>query len=150
MRWIVIVLLGLAAIVAIVAAVGSMLPRQHAASRTLATRRSPAEIWALVSDPAFAKAATGQEVPVETVESVAPVRLVSRIADPDLPYGGTWTYAIRADANGATLTITEDGFVSNVVFRFVSRFIIGHHGAIDAYLKGVAKRFSEDPALSGE
>jgi hypothetical protein len=140
---------GLAALVVLVALVGAMLPRDHKASRTLAVRRTPEEVWALVSDPAWAKNATGQEVAVETVEARPPTRLVSRIADPTLPFGGTWTYDIAKTPSGATLTITEDGFVSNPIFRFVSRFVMGHHATMDTYLKNVAKKFDEPPTLSG-
>ena len=75
--------------------------------------------------------------------------LVLRIADPTLPFGGTWTYIVKAAPAGSTLTITEDGFVSNPLFRFMSRFVFGHYATIDTYLKNVAKKFNEEPALSG-
>ncbi len=127
-----------------------MLPRDHVASRTLTTRRAPQDVWALVSDPAFAKDATGQDVRVETVESIPPTKLVTRIADPNQPFGGTWRFVIAPTGGGSTLTITEDGWVSNVIFRFVSRFIIGHHATMDTYLRNVAKRLNEDAVLSGE
>jgi hypothetical protein len=149
MRWVVFAVATLAAIVAMVAAVGAMLPRNHVASRTLTVQRPPEEVWALVSNPAWARDATGQDVPVETVESLPPTKLVSRIADPNLPFGGTWTYRIAPTAGGSTLTITEDGYVSNIIFRFVSKVVIGHHGTMDTYLKKVAKTFDEPAVLSG-
>jgi len=40
--------------------------------------------------------------------------------------------------------------VSNVIFRFVSRFIMGHHATMDSYLRNVAKRLNEEAVLSGE
>ena len=150
MRWMLFVAAGLAAVVALVAIVGAMLPRDHVATRTLATRHTPEELWALITDPAFARDATGEDVPVETVESVPPNRLVSRIADPNLPFGGTWTYTIAKTPTGATLTIAEAGYVSNVIFRFVSRFVIGHHATMDKFLKAVASRLKEDPVLTGQ
>src|SRR5262249_20720597 len=104
----------------------------------------------LVSNPAFAKDATGQDVPVETVESVPPRKLVTRIADPHQPFGGTWTFIITPASSGSTVTITEDGWVSNVIFRFVARFVIGHHRTMDTYLTNLAKRFNEAPVLSGQ
>jgi hypothetical protein len=88
-------------------------------------------------------------VPVETVESRPPHKLVSRIADPTLPFGGTWTYDIARTGDGATLTITEDGFVTSPIFRFVAKFVMGHHATIDTYLTNVAKKFNEPAALSG-
>lgn len=149
MKWMVIVIGGLAALAALVAIAGSFLPRNHTASRTLALRRTPEEIWTLVSDPAWAKEASGQDVPVETVESRPPTRLVSRISDPKLPFGGTWTYHIAKTPSGATLTITEDGFVTNPLFRFVARYVMGHHATIDTFLRNVAKKFEEEAAISG-
>lgn len=150
MKWVLFAVAALALIVAIVAVVGAMLPRDHVASRTLTVRKPPEAVWALVSNPAFAKDATGQDLPVETIESVPPKRLVTRIADPNQPFGGTWTFAIAPTANGSALTITEAGWVSNVIFRFVSRFLMGHHATMDTYLKNVAKRLDEEAALSGQ
>jgi hypothetical protein len=150
MKWLVFTVLGLAVLAALIAAIGAALPRDHAASRTLTTRHSPADVWAVIADPGFATAATGQDVPVEILESHPPHRMVSKIADPNLPFGGTWTYQIAATPTGSTLTIAENGFVSNVIFRFVSRFVIGHHATMDTYLKALAARLGDHPALSGE
>lgn len=150
MKWMLFAVVAIVAVAAIVAIVGAMLPRNHVASRTLATTKAPAEIWALVSNPAFSKAATGQDVAVETIESIPPRKLVTKIADPNQPFGGTWTFAIAPAASGSTLTITEEGWVSNPIFRFVSRFVMGHHYTMDTYLKNVAKALNQTPALSGE
>jgi hypothetical protein len=150
MKWILIALAVVSALLAVVAVVGAMLPRDHLASRTLTTRRPAEEVWALVANPAFANDATGQVLPVETVESSPPAKLVTRIADPNQPFGGTWTFVIMPTPTGSRLTITEAGWVSNVIFRFVSRFVMGHHATMDSYLRNVAKRLNEEPALSGE
>jgi hypothetical protein len=147
MKWILFIIGGLAALTVLVALAGTMLPRNHTASRTLSVRRTPEEIWTLVSDPAWSRDASGQNIAVETVESRPPHRLVTRIADPSLPFGGTWTFDVARTGTGATLTITEDGFVTNPIFRFVAKFVMGHHATIDAYLKNVAKKFGEAPAL---
>jgi hypothetical protein len=150
MKWILLAVVIVAVLVVVVAVVGALLPRDHVASRTLTTRRPADELWALVSNPAFARDATGQDVPVETVESTPPGKLLTRIADPNQPFGGTWTFVITPTPTGSTLTITEAGWVSNVIFRFVSRFIMGHHATMDTYLRNVAKRLNEDLQLSGE
>jgi hypothetical protein len=41
---------------------------------------------------------------------------------------------------GSELRITEEGEVYNPIFRFVSRFIMGHTATIDSYLSAVRKR----------
>ena len=46
---------------------------------------------------------------------------------------------LAADGGGTRLTITEDGEVYNPLFRFVSRFIMGHTSSIDRYLADVQK-----------
>jgi len=75
-------------------------------------------------------------------ESIPPKRLVSRIADTNLPFGGSWTYEITDDiADRTVLTITEDGDVYNPIFRFASRFVMGQTATIDRYLADVEKKF---------
>jgi hypothetical protein len=145
MRWIVIVVGGLVVLVLAVAIVGSMLPRNHVASRTLRVRRPPQETWT-----ALAQAMAASDVPTDIVESDPPRRLVSKVKETEKMFGGTWTVAIAPVESGSTLTITEDGWVGNPIFRFVSRFVMGHHATLDGMLKSVAKQFGEEPWLSGE
>ena len=90
-------------------------------------------------------------VPVDIVENDPPRRLVSRVKETEKMFGGTWTVDDRAVADRLRpLTITEDGWVGNPIFRFVSRFVIGHHATMDGMLKVVAKKFGEEPELSGD
>jgi hypothetical protein len=168
MKWVLIVILALAAAIAAIAAVGAMLPRAHKASRTLRVHRAPADVWPVVSQTAQASS-----VPVDVLESDPPHRLVTRVQETERNFGGTWTIAIVPVADpsalgqpqgspvsgrGATgsgqvvctVTITEDGWVANPIFRFMSRLVIGHHATMDALLTQVAKAFDEEPALSGE
>jgi hypothetical protein len=67
----------------------------------------------------------GQSITYEATESVPLHRLVTQIADPKLPFGGTWVYEIVPAGDSSTLTITENGEVYNPLFRFVSPL---HHG----------------------
>jgi hypothetical protein len=144
-KWIGFVGAGLVGVVVLVAAIGAALPRNHKASRTLRLRRTPEEIWPVVTQMAGASS-----VPVEVVEQQAPRRLVTRVKETEKNFGGTWTIAIEPVPDGSTLTITEDGWVANPVFRFVSRFVMGHHATMDAILTRVAAQLNEEPALSGE
>ena len=90
-----------------------------------------------------------RDVPVDVVESDPPRRLVTRVKETEKMFGGTWTIAIAPTAtDGTTVTITEDGWVGNPIFRFVSRFVIGHHATMDGMLKQVAKTLGES-RLSG-
>lgn len=158
-----IILGALAAIVIIVAAVGFALPVKHTAVREARYRRSPAEVFAVITDakefpgwrpsvkkveilPApegrrrFRETGSDGSILYEVEETAPNTRLVTRIADPSLPFGGTWTYELTPDGGSTILRITEDGEVYNPIFRFVSRFVMGHTATIDRYLLDLAKR----------
>jgi hypothetical protein len=70
--------------------------------------------------------------------------MVTRILDTDLGYSGKWTYVFTAENGGTRVSITEDGEVSNVLFRFMSRYVFGQTATMEAYLSSLAKRFGEN------
>jgi hypothetical protein len=76
------------------------------------------------------------------VEARPPERIVTRIADPSQPFGGTWTFEIARVPSGSTLTITERGEVYNPIFRFMARFVFGHSRTIDRYLADLDEHFN--------
>ena len=145
MKWVWIIAAGLVALVTLVAAIGSRLPREHLASRALRVRRTPEETWR-----ALTEATAASSVPVDVLEHDPPRRMVTRVKETEKNFGGTWTCVVAPVSDGSTLTITEDGWVANPVFRFVSRFVIGHHATLDGVLKQVAAALNEQPVLSGE
>ncbi len=163
MRWIAYIIAALAALVVIVALVGAMLPKQHSVSRTAQVAMPPEALYSLLSDvshyqswrtdvtslqrlpdkngmPAWVEETGGMKVPMRFERMERPSLLVGRIDTADLPFGGTWTYRIAPAAAGSELTITEDGEVSNVFFRFMSRFVFGHYATMDAFLKNLTRR----------
>lgn len=81
-------------------------------------------------------------------EAVPPQRLVTRIADPSLPFGGTWTYALSPAGTGTVLRITEDGEVYNIIFRAMAKYVFGHEATIDGYLRDLGKHLGQDVAIS--
>jgi hypothetical protein len=150
MKWVAIGVAVLVGLVVVVAIVGAILPRQHLASRTLRVQRTPQDIW-----PVVTRLSDASTVPVEVVESAPPHRLVTRVTAAEKNFGGTWTITIAPAPEGpgraeSTVTITEDGWVANPIFRFMSRLVIGHHATMDALLTQVAQAFNEEPALTGE
>ncbi len=144
-KWIAIVVGGLVLVVAGIVAAGSMLPRNHKASRTLRLKRPPADVW-----PVLIAATEASDVPVDVLERDPPRRLVTRVTEREKNFGGTWTVAITPVTAGSDVTITEDGWVANPIFRFVSRFVIGHHATMDGILKKVAADLNEEALLSGQ
>src|SRR5689334_8602834 len=135
-------MVGLGALVAIVAAIGARLPRDHVASRSATFRARPETVFPLIASLEIGKR---DDVPIAIVEARPPERLVTRIADPNLPFGGTWTFVLAPVDGGTRLTITERGYVTNPIFRFVSRVVLGHDATMAAYLRELAARLGEAP-----
>jgi polyketide cyclase/dehydrase/lipid transport protein len=169
MKVAILILAILAAAILLVLLVGALLPRAHKASRAARFRRSPGELYAVIRDfPAmptwrrglervevlppregctcFREISTHQSVSYVVLEDKPPGKLVTKIADEGLPFGGTWTYEIIADADGSRLRITERGEIRNVVFRFMARFLFGYTGTMDAYLRDLGGKFGESVA----
>ena len=151
---------------AVVALIGSQLPRKHVASRSILLRQRPQAVYAVARDFAsapgwrsdvkridvttqpdgrihFAEEGSNGTVNYELAEDVPGTRMVTRILDTNLGYSGQWTYVFAPENDGTRLTITEDGEVSNVIFRFMSRYVFGHTATLDQYLTSLAKKFGE-------
>jgi uncharacterized protein YndB with AHSA1/START domain len=75
----------------------------------------------------------------EAQEVDAPRRLVTRITDKSLPFGGSWTFELRPSGGGTHVRIIENGEVYNPLFRVVSRYVFGHTATIDRYLTDLQK-----------
>jgi uncharacterized protein YndB with AHSA1/START domain len=167
MRWIVAVTAVLVAVVLIVLVVGTMLPKEHTARSSATIDAPPAAVWeALTNVEAFPSwradvvrvellpSANGRKswreigkhgaVTLEEVAAEASHRLVSRIADPSLPFGGTWTYDLVADSGKTRVTITEEGIVQNPFFRFMSRYVFGHHATQERFLRALSRQFGRE------
>ncbi|MFL5567434.1 MAG: SRPBCC family protein [Gemmatimonadaceae bacterium] len=157
---------GLVLIVLVVLLIGWMLPVTHRASSEATYRATPEQIFKLITDvesfpqwrPSVKKVEAlptanghGQfreigkngSILFEVDSIVQNQRVVTRIADRSLPFGGRWTYEIIPRGDSTSLRITEDGEVYNPLFRFVSRFIFGHTATIDEYLRDVGRRVAD-------
>jgi len=154
----------LAGIAVIVAVIGLSLPVKHEISREITLAAAPDAIYQTITDVAafpnwrsnvksvdivrrndpvtFRENGSDGSILFTIDESTRPSRVVMRIADRELPFGGSWTYELSPVKDGTTLRITERGEVYNVFFRFASRFIIGHQATIDTYLQDISTRFS--------
>jgi uncharacterized protein YndB with AHSA1/START domain len=147
----------------VVFVIGYRLPEEHSASRDRVFSATPERLYKEISTPkSYPKWRSGvQEIQVladtagmsryregamtgdvtYVVERTVPNRqYVVTIADPELPYTGTWTFDLTPVAGGTQLSITEDGAVHNPFFRFVSRYVFGHFRTIDGYLNDLDDR----------
>ena len=171
MKILVLVIVGLIVaillLVVVAALIGSRLSKSHTATRSIFLRQAPQNVYAVIRDfssaPAWrsdVKRVEVQKQPngkihlceegkngtvnYELAEDVPGERMVTQILDTDLGYSGKWTYVFAPENGGARVTITEDGEVSNVLFRFMSRYVFGHTATLDAYLSSLARRFGEN------
>jgi uncharacterized protein YndB with AHSA1/START domain len=86
----------------------------------------------------------------EITDADPPKRLVTRITDTGLPFGGTWTWTLEPQADGVTsVSVTENGQVYNILFRLISRFVIGHTATMRKNLTALAAHFGESATIGG-
>ena len=140
-----------------ICAIGAMLPRAHVARSEALIAAPPARVAALVRDveaqPQWRKRVTAIEVVerranglryverqgrdailFDFAETVSDARFTATIADPKLPFGGTWTFDLAPEGERTRVRIEEDGEVRSLVFRFFARFVVGHEATLRAYL----------------
>ena len=165
MKWIIWTVVVVVAAIGVVAIVGWLLPVNHEASRSAHFNQPPEKVYAAVSDIAgYANWFTGVSriemlestngrirfrehmntgpIVMEVAEAHPPSRFVTAIADPDQPFGGTWTFEIAPENGGSRLTITERGEVYNPIFRFMSKFVFGYTSTMEGYLSSLEKKFA--------
>lgn len=162
-KWIALVAVGLIVLVCVVVVAGLFLPKSHHVSRTVVYRAPAAAVFAAITDfakfPEWRSGVKSVEVlsnaggmtrfreegphgPVTyRVENRIPdSRLVTRIDDPSLPFGGAWTLELKDVAGGTELTITEDGEIYNPIFRVMSKLFFSPYDTIDTYQADLRKR----------
>jgi hypothetical protein len=168
LMWILWIVGGLAAFIALIVVIGMTLPQNHTATRTLRLKQPPAAVWQTITDyaaqpqwrselkkierlpdsnghEAWKEYNAAGEMTLITMESVAPQRLVRQIGA-GLPFGGGWVYEITPDGSGSRLKITENGEVYNPVFRVVGKFM-DPTASMTTFMTGLAKQFGETPVF---
>ncbi len=154
MKWILIVLGGLVLLVALLWLVGALLPRAHRATCRATFGAAPETLFAVLVDvdafpswrpevesvrhvdpiegkPAFVEVSEHGSIRYAIEASDSPRKVVTRIADDALAFGGTWTFALTPSGTGTTLSITEDGIVKPALFRVLARFVFRHHTTLE-------------------
>jgi uncharacterized protein YndB with AHSA1/START domain len=163
MKIFLLLVLTLIALVGLILLIGASLPREHRVSRELLLRWSPAEVYAVLRDFAnmpswrtnvtrvdilepvdrrlrFREHSKEGAVTYELLEDIPTEKMVTQIVDRDLGYSGSWTYELVPEMDGTLLRITENGDVSNVFFRFMSRFVFGQTKTIETYLADLSAK----------
>ena len=165
MKWLVRIVLLVVLVIAAVYGVGWLLPVAHVVSRSTLLGAPPQQVYDTIAEVGnysqwwseisrvemlpseggrtrFRQHSGAGPITMQVEEASPPSRFVTRIADPDQPFGGTWTFEIVANAANKTLvTITERGEVYDPLFRFMSRFVFGHTSTLDSCLAALTTKF---------
>ena len=166
MKIVLAVIAGIIALIAAVAVIGAMMPRTHRATSRITLTTPPEQVWPALRNldallgswkdlqsagrradqngkEVWQQKAGGFEMKLIIEEATPMSRLVTRIDAPeDAAFGGTWTYVLTPAGSGTTVTITEDGYVSNPIFRVMMK-VMGTHTTLDGFLTGLAAKFGE-------
>jgi len=147
---------------AALAVFGAFLPEDHIVSRTVTLAAPPERVFAAISNgdgfvtwrsglksveklPDDGKGMRFMEKSSDSdilfrVELFEPkTRMVTRIVDTGLPFGGSWSYDLRPNGPNADLTITEAGEVYNVFFRTMQKLFFSPTATIEKYQDDLAK-----------
>lgn len=156
-------------LVALVFGIGAMLPVAHSAQVSGEVRGNPEEVWEVVTGvegfpswrtdlsratrldrpsalPSWREKGSSGAMTLKVTESDRPRRMVTRIADEGLPFGGSWTYELSPSGSGTRVVLTENGEIYNPAFRFMARFVFGYSGTLKTYLAQLQSRMAGNAA----
>lgn len=157
MRWLLLASVLLLCLFLALLMAGAMLPVRHQVQGSVTVPQPPESVWKLIAEPEQQSKWRADVVRVEvlpernshpvireyykngdklafelsTVE--APKRLVRKIVD-ESAFGGEWQIDLSPTDAGTSVRITERGEVYNPLFRFISRFVIGHRKTMSVYM----------------
>jgi len=158
-------------VVGLACSVGAVLPRDHVATGSLAVRAGADAVWQAIRDveglPSWRRSVNkiegverdgergarrwtehGTHGPMTMIvdECVEAKRLVTRIDDTKLPFGGSWTFELTpvedADGGGVStrVRITERGFVKMPPMRAIAKVFMDPRANLVAYLQDLSAK----------
>lgn len=158
------ILLGTVVVLGLIIGIGYSLSQKHTATRETKLAAAPVVVWNTITD--FSNAASfrpdlsrvdvlpaqngmpvwrevdrkSESITFAVVESQPPSRLVVKIAQPDLPFGGTWVYELAPAGAGTSVKITENGEIYHPIFRLVSHLFLNQAATIEEYLRSLERK----------
>jgi hypothetical protein len=161
MKWIIIIVVAIVALVAILYLIGYFMPVKHMAAHTVILKASPENVWKILVDHQgyeqwrrdvkkvvvtdawhWTEKSGNGTIHYEGEVITLNASLISRITNKDLPFGGYWTFKLVPAGADTQLTITENGEVYNPVFRFMSKYIFGHEATLKNYAADLSDRIN--------
>lgn len=166
MKWALMVLGALVALVIVAAVVGLFLPKGHVATRTVRIDKPPDEVWATITDfaavpqwfaeiksseriadinghPAWRENFGGFTADMETAEWDPPRRMKREVHSTNAGFRGSWTFELGPTDGGTRLTITEAGEVDNPIFRLMTR-LMDQTATINKYTAALGRRLGTE------
>lgn len=156
----------MAGLILIVLIVGLCLPRGHVETKSRAFSCPPEQLWSRVTSferwqdwhpdlerIEIVRGGAGVGTRVRQVyKSWGPMlfevvtweprhRFEIKIADPDLPVQGSWTFEIASENGGSKLTLTERGEVPNPFMRAMSLPFRLHKSSVDKFLEALTASY---------
>ena len=158
------ILLGTVVVLGLIIGIGYSLSQKHTAVRETKLAAAPAVVWNTITD--FSNAASfrpdlscvevlparngmpvwrevdrkSESITFAVIESKPPSRLVVKIAQPDLPFGGTWVYELAPAGAGTSVKITENGEIYHPISRLVSHLFLNQAATIEEYLRSLERK----------
>jgi hypothetical protein len=69
-------------------------------------------------------------------------KLITRILNKDLAYGGFWEFTFTSIDDGCSIKIVENGEVYNPLFRFMAKYIFGHETTLKNYMNDLEEKLN--------
>lgn len=147
-------------LILMIAVIGYFLPVSHIAKSTAELSSNPLQVWQTVTNvkeySQWRKNVKKVEILGQdswkemddhgkTVEYKMEIqelgtKLKTKIVSKGLPFGGYWDFRLDSKEDKTEVTITEFGEVYNPIFRFISKFIMGHTATINSYLSDLKEK----------
>lgn len=153
--------------VVVMAMIGAGLPLRHIVTRRMSFAAPPERVWsALLSirqlpidrsdlravdqgtstSPPSVVEVVGTPVKLDIDTFKPPRTLVVKTADPDVAYGGTWTFELELETAQITrLTVTEEAEVRGRLLRFAVRTFGLDDSLIEGIFRAVKRKLLETP-----
>jgi len=170
MRWIIVATGVLIALAVVAAAAGYFIPQTRITARSAVLPASLHRVWAAITTvteypkwrrdvkaveavapvdgrPAWRERVRHGTIACRVDEMTPPRRLVVRITDRNLTYGGTWTHELTEAGAGTRVTITERGEITHPMCRGLARFVFGYAGNLDTYLSALHRELSPGQSM---
>ena len=158
------IVLGLVGLLALliggVLAAGALLPREHLATGEALIDAPPEVVAARIADPAgysawrkgvivdqvrregervlWRETSQGDKVDYALDVEEPGRRWRTTILTRGLPYGGYWLIELTPEGTGARMRVSEHGFVDNLAFRALGRFVFGFDSSLKTWLADLA------------